>query len=167
MAKRILLTQGLFALVDDEDYDRLVAMGSWCVKPGTQPGSFYARRYERGSGAANPRYLYMSRVVMRIGRGDSRVVDHINHDTLDNRKRNLRVVAKGENNRNRALGLPSDNTSGFVGVVKHPSKWRQKRWQARAYLGGRRISLGYFETAEEAARVRTEFMQQQGVSIGV
>ena len=64
------------------------------------------------------------------------VVDHINGDTLDNRRENLRVVTKSDNLRNRKFG-PS-NKSGLRGVIKTKYGWRAK------------IHLGTFNTKEEA-----------------
>lgn len=74
-------------------------------------------------------------------------VDHINGDTLDNRKVNLRNVTRSENNRNsdRVWGL-----SRFKGVVFHKPSGR---WTARIKHHGRVYSLGYHRT-EEAANER-------------
>lgn len=79
--------------------------------------------------------------------------DHLNGNTLDNRRRNLRIVNRYQNGWN--MKLRDDNTTGAKQVTWHPKK---KKWQARISAGGKRISLGYFTTKEEAvdARMRAE-----------
>lgn len=124
------------ALVSDEDYHWLTALGLWHASPGAA-GNYYARRIvSRDSGKRS--VLYMHRAIVKPPAGY--VVDHINGDSLDNRRENLRVCTTKENAANRAFVT----ACGFHGVRKHGS-----RWQAR--LLGK--SLGMFDTAEEAARV--------------
>lgn len=73
-------------------------------------------------------------------------VDHRNGNRLDNRIANLRDATRSQNCAN--MGLASHNTSGFNGV----SFYRQTgRWQAYIRHGGRRLHLGMFATAEDAA----------------
>jgi hypothetical protein len=72
------------------------------------------------------------------------VVDHINGDTLDNRRANLRVCTKSENNRNRRKLHPT--TSRFKGVYKNT-----KPWIALIECNGKQFVLGRFASEEEAA----------------
>ena len=69
------------------------------------------------------------------------VVDHINHDTTDNRKCNLRVCTQQENTRNRASS----------GVSK---RCDTNRWEAYVFMANKKIHLGYFATKEEALMAR-------------
>jgi hypothetical protein len=78
-------------------------------------------------------------------------VDHINHDRLDNRKENLRVCIQADNNLNKSKY--KNNTSGYKGVVKHPS---QNLWQAQVKHRGKIYKSKYFNTKEEAARAYNE-----------
>ena len=73
--------------------------------------------------------------------------DHINGDTLDNRKQNLRICTIAENGRNRRKN--KNNTSGFKGVC-----WRKddKTWHARIQHNKKLIHIGYFKDKEEAAK---------------
>lgn len=71
-------------------------------------------------------------------------VDHINRNTLDNRRANLRIVTPGENAQNRG----SWGRLGFRGV----SETRQGRFMARGGAGGK-VRLGTYDTPEEAAEV--------------
>jgi hypothetical protein len=76
-------------------------------------------------------------------------VEHKNRDRRDNRIENLRLSTHQQNTFNR--GIYANNTSGFKGVRYDNRKWHKKRWYAIIYVSGRPISLGYYDTAEEAA----------------
>lgn len=78
-------------------------------------------------------------------------IDHIDGNPGNNRFHNLRSVDHKENGRNQKM--PCNNTSGIVGI--HWFKPRQK-WQARITLDGKRIYLGYFDSLEEATKVRKQ-----------
>jgi hypothetical protein len=80
---------------------------------------------------------------------DGMVIDHINHNRLDNRKSNLRICTQHQNNMNQ--GIRNNNTSGIIGV----SFDRQKnKWMAYITYNGRKIHLGSFNTKEEAIQAR-------------
>jgi hypothetical protein len=81
-------------------------------------------------------------------------VDHINHETLDNRLSNLRMVTKKENQQNRRSANSNNNSSGLRGV------WfdkRNQKWRAHAKLDGRKVHIGYYDTMEEANIAATEY----------
>lgn len=71
------------------------------------------------------------------------VVDHINHNRLDNRKQNLRICTQGENLRNKKV----------KGVVFDK---RRNKWYARIMINGKNLHLGSFATEEEAIKVRRQ-----------
>jgi hypothetical protein len=89
--------------------------------------------------------VYLHRKLMDAGKGQT--VDHINGDPLDNRRENLRLATRSEQNMNR--GLSSNNTSGFKGICYLK---RDRKWWAYIHVNRKRTSLGYFDTPEEAAR---------------
>ena len=82
---------------------------------------------------------------------DDMVVDHINHNKLDNRKENLRICTQQQNNMNKKM--KSNNTSGVVGV-----SWDKthSKWIAHIGLNGKLINLGYYSTKKEAIKARQE-----------
>jgi len=73
-------------------------------------------------------------------------VDHINHNTLDNRKSNLREITTSENTRNRK-SKNTNNTSGYRNVC-----WDKQRdkWMVQLHLEGKNKRLGYFDDVHEA-----------------
>jgi hypothetical protein len=90
------------------------------------------------------RKQYLHRVIAGLESGDGLVVDHINGDTFDNRRENLRIVSPGENAQNRTV---SRGVSRFRGVTRSSSG----RWIGRV----RTIGLDWsrsFDTEIEAAK---------------
>jgi hypothetical protein len=117
---------------------------SWNTRYAGKPAGRIARNgyHEVAIGA---RLYGAHRLAWAIVHGEmpSAQIDHINRDPSDNRLVNLRAATQVENCQN--TGKHSNNTSGFKGVHQHSG-----RWQARIRVNGRRLWLGYFETAEEA-----------------
>jgi len=78
-------------------------------------------------------------------------IDHKNHCKTDNRLENLREATHSQNQANKSIS--DRNTSGFVGVYKHT-----KKWQGYIRINGKRIYLGTFDTAIEAAIFRENYI---------
>jgi hypothetical protein len=76
-------------------------------------------------------------------------IDHVDHDTVNNRINNLRDVSVSENGKNRLLNINS--TTGVCGVVFHS---RDKKWQATIQSRGRVMYLGAFSRKESAVSAR-------------
>lgn len=76
-------------------------------------------------------------------------IDHINGVRHDNRIANLRCVSRAENQMN--ITLPSNNTSGVIGVAWSASK---KKWSAQIGTGGRVFNLGRYDRIEDAIAAR-------------
>jgi hypothetical protein len=118
------------ALVDEEDFDRVMRYSWHFHRPR------YAAAHIRGCGTVG-----LHRFIVRPMPG--KVVDHINHDGLDNRRENLRECSHSENTAHRLLSM-SVSASGYFGVHEH----RVGRWDvvvARRYVGR-------FSDVHEAAR---------------
>ena len=144
--KRIPLTQGKFAIVDDEDYDRLMAMGKWQIGAGGYATTDIG-------GRLNKKKILMHRFIMDVATGF--VTDHINGDKLDNRKCNLRICKQYQNAANR--GSNKNNSSGYKGVC-----WdkRKNKWMAKIQVNRKYIFCGYESTPELAALKYNEFAQK-------
>lgn len=93
----IELTQGQTALVDERDWHDLKQF-KWHAYWSVNTKSFYAVRTIREDGTKSTERMH--RRIMRLGIGDRRQVDHQDHDTLDNRRSNLRIVTNRENHEN-------------------------------------------------------------------
>jgi len=131
-AKAIPLTQGKYTIVDEEDYERIMEH-SWC---------FTTLGYADTSNKRNN--LKMHRVV--LGTTDPEIlVDHINHNKVDNRKSNLRECTKGQNQYNKK---PTIGKSKYKGVIL----FSENKWRARVSFENKRVSLGLFDNEEDAAR---------------
>jgi len=141
------LTQGQHALIDAADLE-LARQYRWYahLRTASRRGKTYTYGFEaRARGAGGTTLLH----VLLVQPGPGLVVDHINGNTLDCRRSNLRVCTHLQNRQN---SNPSrGNTSGFVGVSSHAA-----RAGFRAYLtvGVSQIHVGWFRSAEEAARAR-------------
>ncbi len=139
MSKKISLTRNQFAIVDDEDFEFLSQFNWHAAFNGR---AWYAKR-TAGTRKQRTR-IAMHREILNVPQ--TLYVDHINGNTLDNRRCNLRVCSKSENGRNR--GAQANNTSGYKGVHWNKEK---KRWMSFIHVDGKFKHLGYFDTPEEAA----------------
>jgi hypothetical protein len=95
----------------------------------------------------------------------NQIVDHINRDTLDNRKCNLRLVDCSLNNMNQKKKL--SKISKYRGVSIHQNINRKKRWMARFQFKNKSIYLGYYETELEAhLAIKNKFIEMFGENHG-
>jgi hypothetical protein len=139
--RRIRLTRGQYAKVDVEDFEEL-NKHKWYAIP--KRDTFYAKRYGYKNGRQTT--IAMHKEIMHVPQG--LLVDHQNHDGLDNRRANLRVATPRENACNvRKVLRPC--SSKYKGVCYDKDK---NLWRAYITYNGKRIYLGRFETEEEAAR---------------
>lgn len=99
-------------IIDEDDY-KMVSSYKWYVKRCKNPNLIYFSANLPTVNGKQPK-LWLHRFIMKCYTGDGRVVDHINRNTLDNRKCNLRVVTDYENSLNRQNRIT--NTSGYKGV---------------------------------------------------
>lgn len=136
-AHEIELSKGKIALVSAEDYDRLNKVKWYALNYGN--GTFAAAR-----GGGGGLTIMHREILGDIPEGFE--VDHINGDSLDNRRENLRICTHSQNRKNNKKY--KTNTSGFMGVY-----WRSNRrkWVAMIYVDGKRRYLGHYDAPEEAA----------------
>lgn len=135
--KKIELTQNKYALVDDDDF-QLVNAYKW--RAYKTKHTYYALN--------NKRPFLMHRLIMGLQAGDRREVDHINHNGLDNRKSNLRVASRNQNNWNRK------KQSGFTSQYKGVSRCsRANRYEVHIKIYGKAYRIGSFMDEIEAAKI--------------
>lgn len=136
--KRITLSRGKYALVDDADYDWLNQWKWYAATNGH--GNRYAVR-----GGDNEK-ITMHGTLLNLPRSHKKLVDHINGNGLDNRRCNLRICVPSENSKNRKSSV--SGTSRFLGV-----SWckRTKKWMASIQIQGKSLFLGRFIFEELAA----------------
>jgi len=138
--KQIELTQGFSAIVDDSDYDEL-SRRKWHYCKG------YALRSVNVS-VGKEKKVSMHSIIM--GKITGLEIDHINGNSLDNRRENLRHVTKRQNQQNQ---MSPRGTSIYKGV--HWDKYHSK-WRARIKLNGKKLFLGDFSIESEAGRAYNE-----------
>lgn len=139
---------GKYAMVDDNNYDLLIE-SKWHYSKG------YAVTYDK----VNKKHIRMHRLIMHTP--EHLFVDHINHDTLDNQKHNLRNCTHRDNMRNYK---PRGGTSKYTGVhlqIDKPKYINKSgtiisydpyiRWMSRITINNKKIVLGRFKTEIEAA----------------
>ncbi len=144
--KRIPLSQGAFALVDDEDYGSLIKY-RWFLHKDKRIK--YAFRNARDTQSGKRIRVLMHRQILGTRQGFE--TDHINHNGIDNRRQNIRECNSSQNQHNAKLR--TDNTSGYKGVSRVSAS---KTWQARIRHMGKSIYLGAFPTAIKAAEAYDE-----------
>lgn len=141
--KKIPLTKGYEALVDDEDY-ALAIQFKWYPAI-TKQGRVYA--YKNRS-KINP-HTSIQRTILNPP--SELMVDHIDGNPLNNQRSNLRVCTPKENCRNAAKYKTATSTS-FKGVTARGNS----KFRARIRVDDKLINLGQFTTAEEAAKAYDE-----------
>ncbi len=143
MMKQIPLSQGKFALVDDEDYER-VNQYKWCINS----NGYAVTSYRDSNGKRKA--MKMHRFILNLNKGDS-LVDHRDTIRINNQKYNLRVASFVENLRNQKIN--KNNKSGFKGVRLHkPSSL----YIAQIGINGKQKHIGYFKCPVEAAKAYNE-----------
>lgn len=143
--QKIKLTRGYEAKIDDE-YEEEIKKFKWRANF-TIIGKIYAvrerRKDEWPDGVRVGQTIYMHRFILGIHlfSGVAIVGDHINGNSLDNRRENLRVCSYQDNGRNKRVSSGS-KSSRYKGVCKIKG---ERKWQAYIKVGGKKIHLGTFD----------------------
>jgi hypothetical protein len=136
------MAQPRYAKVDPADYNRLRKY-EWFAS--SKAGScFYARRRSVAA-KEKEKLIYLHREIIKVP--DGMFIDHINHDSMDNRCANLRLATHLQNTYHRRKRLDA-KTSNYKGVY-----WKKahRKWAARIGFQKKEIHLGYFENEIDAA----------------
>lgn len=134
--------------IDIEDIEKIKDF-TWCwIDSGTNRNAVYIQ-----STSCNiyGKRIKLHRLIMSCP--EDKVIDHINRDTLDNRKDNLRICTQADNIRNRTTF--KNNTSGCTGVT-----WEKdaKRWRVRINIDNKEYNLGYYKDYNKAVNVRKQIL---------
>ena len=136
-----------YAKVDPADYERLQGYEWYLIKG---KNTFHTLRYVPGGKGKKQTLIQMHQEILKVPKG--MVVDHINHDGMDNRRKNLRAATWAQNLRNRKkFTVPS--TSKYKGV-----NWNKqhKKWLGRITFDNKTLHLGFFENEIDAAKAYDE-----------
>ncbi len=135
---------GLFAIVDDEDYEEL-SKYKWHAFKSRPTSATYAIRNPPNKKTTRR----MHRLIMNPKKGEQ--VDHINGNGLDNRKSNLRICTNTQNQYNRKLNRR--NKTGYKGV-----HWNKEKCKYRASIRHNKklVFIGDFNSPIEAAKAYDE-----------
>ncbi len=128
-----------FSAVDDEDFEFL-SKYKWSASWYPKLNGYYATRHITFKGKRKT--IQMARFILNVR--NKKIVDHINGDTLDNTRKNIRIVNYGQNRANSKLN--KNNKSGFKGVSFHKGKW-----EAAIRVKNKTTYLGRFDTKEKAS----------------
>jgi hypothetical protein len=140
---KIIKIKGYEVIISSEDYDRVI-QHKWHIRSNLKKGGAYFTSY-----AGNRRYLRLHDFIMNCPKG--MCVDHINGNTLDNRRSNLRICTNHQNIINRSKQCR--NTSGYKGVSWHK---HNKKWQTTIQINGEKMYLGQYHDIEEAHKAYCE-----------
>ena len=146
--RRIRFVQPKYAIVDPDDYERLKKY-EWEARR-SRRSPFYAARQAIHPSGIKCKLIFMHREIIEIA--DGMLTDHINHNSLDNRKANLRPATPTQSNCNRRkCSGPSKSKYKGVYFKKHI-----KKWVVQIGINKKIIHVGCFKKEIDAARAYDE-----------
>ncbi len=137
------MTQPKYAKVAPCDYKGLREY-EWFAQKGK--GCFYAVRRARGPKGSKLVTIYMHHELIDVA--DGLLIDHINQDSMDNRRANLRGATRAQNVRNRKK-FPKSSSSKYKGVYRRKNT---RKWEVKITFERKKIYLGTFCDEIEAAK---------------
>lgn len=143
--KKIPLTQGRFAIVDDEDYDYLM---QWKWYASKNWRTFYAVRHTRRNEQRPNKVILMHKEILSSHKKTD--TDHIDGNGLDNRRHNLRECTVSQNGANRKKQT-KQSLSQYKGVSKYTNGRHKKPWIVMIKHHETAIYVGVFKTESAAA----------------
>lgn len=152
--------ENLWVIIDLDDFDKIINYPyTWYAKYSANAKGYYACASQYIPELKHARTILMHQFIMGIDRTAREFnVDHQNHNTLDNRKENLRITNVPNNSKNREK-RNSNNKSGYRNVCW--SKGEQK-WLVQLQVNGKSTCLGRFpkDQLEEAGKFAEEMRKK-------
>lgn len=145
-------TETLIGAFDKSELEK-VDIFCWSARYDSHVGNYYLQASIKGQ-TDKRTWAMMHRMICNEPKG--MVIDHINGNTLDNRKENLRVVSNGQNSQNRKSSRKG-SASGIRGVSYRSDI---NKWRVRVAVNYKHVSIGNFETLEEAEQASIEARKQ-------
>lgn len=133
-------------IIDNEDVQR-VNEYHWGIFAAKSQVCDYVAYYAFNSNNE----IFLHRLIMECP--SNNVVDHIDGNTLNTRKNNLRICTRKDNAKNRKVS--KNNTSGCAGVLWN-TKIPTPKWMSYICINNKAKTLGYFDNFEDAVKVRKE-----------
>lgn len=134
---KIPLSKDCYAIIDKDEISKIIKF------------KWYINKYGYAVTKSRHYSTSMHRLITDCPEGF--VVDHVNHNTLDNRKENLRICNQADNTLNQSIRI--NNTSGCIGVSWCNCK---RKWVAYITKDGKHYNLGGYDSFDEAVQVRCE-----------
>lgn len=130
-------------LIDLDDVDKVKNL-NWCVREQKRTKSVVYYSFT----VQNKIYIQLHRFITNCPK--NMTIDHINHNTLDNRKINLKICTHAKNNQNRKI---VSKTS------EHNIYFEDNKYRVRVQKNYKNISYGSFNTLEDAIKVRDKYIK--------
>lgn len=146
--------ENLWTIIDLEDLERVISFPyTWFAKYNHTNNEYYVVASVYHTDLQQTRPIFLHQFIMNANGKD---VDHENHDTLDNRKINLRTVLESDNSKNRK-GKNKNNTSGYRNV-----SWdkKHKKWIVQLQINKKNKVLGKFDDVHEAGKFAKEMREK-------
>lgn len=131
-------------IIDTEDLERCRKY-KWCVMSKKSVRQFYIMNAKAGK---------LHAFILRYKTNSKMHIDHIDGNTMNNRKSNLQICTNQQNQLKKKM--QSNNTSGYRGVTWYVNPGKTSRWMAQIYFNHKRHHIGYFDSKEEAALAYNE-----------
>jgi hypothetical protein len=149
-------------LIDIEDLPKVDSIrGTWYATWNPHVQGYYAKhglRFRKSDGNRGLKTLLMHRLITEATAGLE--VDHKNHETLDNRRGNLRIATRSVNGLNRR-GADRDSRTGHRAISPHKATGK---FQLLIHVNKKKKHIGLFSTIEEAIAARNKFPEYSQAS---
>lgn len=142
--------ESLYAIIDLEDLERVINFPyTWFAQYNKDIENYYVRASVYNPNTQHSEVMFLHQFIVGA---NGKFVDHINSDTLNNRKANLRVVLDSNNSMNRK-SRNKNNTSGYRNVSWSKS---ENKWVVQLQINKKNKVLGRFDDVHEAGRFAEE-----------